>query len=67
MQLVVLLETANQGDVAVVKSLLELEDIPFFVENEAFTAIRPLVGNLRLMVPEDRLQNARDAIAHLDV
>jgi len=66
MELVELLETGSQGEVAVVKSLLEAEGIPYFVQGENFQAVRPLVGVARIMVPEDRLADAEALIQNLD-
>ena len=66
MPLVELIETRNQADIVVIQSLLESEGIPFFVENEEFTAIRPLVGSVRIRVPEEHLAEAQALIAHLE-
>jgi hypothetical protein len=60
-----LLETHNQGDVAVVKSLLESEGIPFFVQGEQFSILRPFAGAARVMVPKERLEEARELIGGL--
>jgi len=66
MPLVELLDTKDQARVAVIKSLLEAEGIPFFIENEAFTAVQPLVGSLRVMVSEEHLETARTLISSID-
>ena len=62
-----LLETRSQGDIAVVKSLLEAEGIPYFVQGEHFNNLRPLVGAARIMVPAERLAEAEDLIRGLDL
>lgn len=62
-----LLETRNQGDIAVVKSLLESEGIPCFVHGEQFNTQLPFGGAARIMVPDDRLAEARDLISGLSL
>ncbi len=60
-----LIETSNPADVALIKSLLDSEGILYFVHGEAFSAVRPLVEPVRILVAEDRLEEARDLIAGL--
>lgn len=60
-----LIETSNPADVALIKSLLDSEGILYFVHGEAFSAVRPLVEPARIMVAEDRLEEAQDLIAGL--
>jgi len=62
-----LLATSDQGDIAVVKSLLEAERIPCFVQGEHFSILRPFVGAARIMVPEERLAEAEDLIRDLNL
>ena len=60
-----LIETSNQADVALIKSLLDSEGILYFVRGEAFSAVRPLVEPVRILVAEDRLEEARDLVGGL--
>ena len=61
----VLIETSNPADIALVKSLLDSEDVLYFVQGEAFSAVRPMVEPVRFMVAEDRLEDARELIGGL--
>ncbi len=65
MQYALLIETSNPADVALIKSLLDSEGILYFVHGEAFSAVRPLVEPVRILVAEDRLEEARDLIGGL--
>ena len=60
-----LLETSSPADVALIKSLLDSEGILYFVHGEAFSAVRPLVDPVRILVAEDRLEEAQDLIGGL--
>jgi len=60
-----LLETRNQGDIAVVKSILESEGIPCFIQGEQFSGAIPFGVDARIMVPKERLDEARDLIRGL--
>ena len=60
-----LIETSNPADIALIKSLLDSEGILYFVQGEAFSAVRPLVEPVRFMVAEDRLEEAKELIGGL--
>jgi hypothetical protein len=60
-----LIETSNPIDIALLKSLLDAEDILYFVQGEAFDAIRLLAEPVRFMVAEDRLEEAERLIGSL--
>jgi len=60
-----LIETLNPADIVLIKLLLDAEDILYFVQGEAFSAIRPMVEPVRFMVAEDRLQEAEELIGGL--
>lgn len=57
-----ILSTFNPADVAIIKSLLDGEDIIYFFHGENFSHIRPLVEPARLMVDK---RDAKDAKALL--
>ena len=65
MEYKLLVETSNPADVALIKSLLDSEGILYFVHGEAFSAVRPLVEPVRILVAEDRLEEAQDLIGGL--
>jgi len=60
-----LIETSNPADIALIKSLLDSEGILYFVHGEAFSAVRPLVEPVRILVAEDRIEEAQDLIRGL--
>jgi len=60
-----LIETSNPADVALIKSLLDSAGILYFVHGEAFSAVRPLVEPVRIMVAGDCLEEAWDLIGGL--
>jgi hypothetical protein len=60
-----LIETSNPADIALIKSLLDAEDILYFVHGEAFNAVRLMVEPVRFMVAEDRLEDAEELIGEL--
>jgi hypothetical protein len=60
-----LIETSNPADIALIKSLLDTEDILYFVHGEAFNAVRPMAEPVRFMVAEDRLEDAEELIGRL--
>jgi len=67
MRLMELVATFNQGDIALIKSLLESENIDFLAHGEHFNLLRPCIQPVRFMVAEDQLNRARTAIGHLDL
>lgn len=62
MELRELVSTFNQGDVAIIKSLLESEEIDFLAHGENFNQIRPFIQPVRFMVAEDVLERAQTLI-----
>ena len=67
MELRVLVTTFNQGDIALIKSLLESEDIDFLAHGEHFNLIRPWIQPVRFMVAEDKLDRAKALIDSLNL
>ncbi len=65
MEYKLLIETSNPADIALIKSLLDAEDILYFVHGDAFNAVRPMVEPVRFMVAEDRLEDAENLIGGL--
>ena len=54
--------TSNLGDIALIKSLLDAEGIPFLAHGEHFHSVRPLIEPVRFLVPEDDLDRAKPLI-----
>jgi hypothetical protein len=58
--------TANQGDLALLKSLLDSESIPYHTQNEEFSLVK--AGGafpVRVLVPRSSYETARDLIQYL--
>lgn len=54
-----LLSTYNQGDIAIIKSVLDAENIIYYFKGENFNLLRPLVQPAILMVSKDQLERAK--------
>jgi Putative prokaryotic signal transducing protein len=65
-QLVVVLETNDQIQLAMAKGLLEDAGIPLFIQGQLATLYQPMDGFLRkwirLQVPEDRAAEAKELL-----
>ena len=61
------LRTFNPADVAIIKSILDGEDITYFVKGENFLLMRPLADPAVLMVNKDEVVAAREALKDLDL
>lgn len=61
------LDTYNPGDVAVLKSLLDSENITYYFQGEIFSSLAPLSQPARLMVDQQELETVNDLIKGLDL
>ena len=61
------LATYNPGDVAVLKSLLDGENIPYYFKGEHFSSLAPLSQPARLMVDQQELEAVKGLIKDLDL
>lgn len=65
-----LLECHDEGELAVIKSLLDGNNIQYYVQNEHFGSLYPgssLPFNMRvIMVPESELERAQILLSHLN-
>lgn len=57
-----LLSTYNQGDIAIIKSVLDSENIIYFIKGENFNLVRPLVQPAILMVSKDQVARAKSLL-----
>ena len=65
MSLKELVSTSNMADIALIKSLLDAEGIPYIAQGEGFHAVRPLIQPVRFLVPEEEVDRARPLIENL--
>ena len=59
--LVEVLSTADAGEISIIKSILEGEDIPYLAQGENFTLPRNLA--VRFLVPRDYLDITKEVLA----
>ena len=62
-----LLRTFNQGDIALIKSLLQAEGIDYYLKGENFNLVRPLADPPIFMVREDQYPEAKEIIKGLNI
>lgn len=55
--------TFNSGDIAFIKSLLDANNIKYFIEGEHFLQVRPLVVRAKIMVEEDQFEDAEELLS----
>ncbi|HPB68032.1 MAG TPA: DUF2007 domain-containing protein [Candidatus Omnitrophota bacterium] len=67
MAYVELVRTFNQGDIALIKSLLLAEGIEYYLQGEDFNLVRPLAVPPVFMVREEQYQDAREIIQGLNI
>jgi len=61
-----ILSTENRGDIALIKSVLEEEEITYHVQGENFNAIYPGQA-AKLLVDKKQVKKAKDAIETLNL
>ncbi|MFC2106403.1 DUF2007 domain-containing protein, partial [Candidatus Bipolaricaulota bacterium] len=66
MELKELVATSNLADIALIKSLLDSEGIPYLAQGEHFNLVRPLVEPVRFLVAEEDLDRAKPLIESID-
>jgi len=57
-----LLTTMNEGDVAIIKSVLDDLEADYYVFDEDFMAVRPLVQPVRIYVAQSEYEKAKEAL-----
>jgi len=61
------LATFNPADIAIIRSLLDGEEVLYFFHGEHFSRWRPLVEPARLMVAKGQVQKAKEILKDLDL
>jgi hypothetical protein len=59
--------TYNPADVALIKSILDAEDIIYYFHGENFMHVRPLVELARLMVDKEDAESAKELLKNLNL
>ena len=62
-----ILRTFNQGDIAVIRSVLEDAEIEYFFRGEIFNLVDPLIQPARLFVRKDQAEETRELLHGLNV
>jgi len=62
-----ILSSLNQGDIALIKSILEDEDIDYVIYGENFLGIRPLLEPARILVNTDQVEVAKNILKDFDL
>jgi len=61
------LATFNPADIAIIKSILEGEDIDYYFHSEFFNQVDPLIQPARLMVRNDQIDAVREILKDIDI
>jgi hypothetical protein len=61
------LSTFNPGDIAIIRSILDGEDIAYYFHGENFMHIRPLIEPARLMVDSEKVGVVKELLKDLDL
>lgn len=59
--------TFNAGDIALIKSILDDGEIDYLIEGENFNSTTPLLQPVSILVPEEKLEAAKDILKDLDL
>jgi predicted Zn finger-like uncharacterized protein len=62
-----ILSSMNQGDLGIIKSMLDDGSIDYFVNGENFLSVDPLIQPARIMVREDQLDEAIEIIKNFEL
>jgi len=57
-----LLTSLNQGDIALIKSILENSDIKYFTTGENFLSVDPLIQPARFSIHQEDIDSAKEVL-----
>ena len=61
------LSTFNTGDIAIIRSILDSENVTYYFKGKYHQLMRPLAEPARLMVRKDQVQKAKDILKDLEL
>ncbi len=64
---ILLLTSLNQADIGVIKSILDDNEIDYYVNGENFLAVRPLVQPVQFFVNENQFEEAKELFKDFDL
>ncbi|MGE5313818.1 MAG: putative signal transducing protein [Acidobacteriota bacterium] len=61
------LSTYNAGDIALIKSILDDAEVEYLLEGEYFNQVEPLVQPVKVMVPEEKMDVAKEMLKDFEL
>jgi hypothetical protein len=61
------LQTYNAGDIALIRSLLDNDDIEYIFQGDTVNSIYPLLLPATLIVRKDQVERVRELVQHMQV
>jgi hypothetical protein len=62
-----ILSTLNQGDIALIKSILDDGNIDYFILGENFLGVRPLLEPARILVNDNQLEEVKELLKNIEL
>jgi transcription elongation factor Elf1 len=62
-----LVSSLNQGDIGIIKSILDSENIDYYVFGENFLSVDPLIQPARFFVNETQIEKAKELLKDIDL
>ena len=62
-----ILSTLNQGDIALIKSILDDGNIDYFILGENFLGVRPLLEPARILVNDNQLVEVKELLKNIEL
>ncbi len=61
------LSTLNQGDIALIKSIFDDNEIDYYTVGENFLGVRPLLDPVRFFVVNEQINDAKELLKDFDL
>ncbi len=62
-----ILSTLNQGDIALIKSILDDGNIDYFILGENFLGVRPLLEPARILVNDTQIEEVKELLKNIEL